>query len=80
MTAPIGVAANRLSRAIERRADTYALEVTGDIQAFVDFQRRITLKNLGDPDPPRWLSLLAGTHPTTVERIGLALATAPSTG
>lgn len=80
VTAPIGVAANRLSRAIERRADTYALEVTGDIQAFVDFQRRITLKNLGDPDPPRWLSLLAGTHPTTVERIGLALATAPSTG
>lgn len=76
--APIGVVANGLSRAIERRADTDALEATGDIQAFIDFQRRITLKNLGDPDPPRWLSLLAGTHPTTVERIGLALATEPS--
>ena len=79
VTAPIGVVANSLSRAIERRADTYALEATGDTQAFVEFQRRITLKNLGDPDPPRWLSLLAGTHPTTVERIGLALATAPAT-
>jgi STE24 endopeptidase len=71
--APIGVVANGLSRAIERRADTYALQATGDHDAFVDFQRRITLKNIGDPDPPRWLQLLAGTHPTTLERIGLAL-------
>jgi STE24 endopeptidase len=78
--APIGIVANAFSRAIERRADTYALEATGDHDAFVDFQRRITLKNIGDPDPPRWLQLLAGSHPTTVERIGLALATGRSPG
>jgi STE24 endopeptidase len=70
---PIGVVGNGLSRAIERRADGYALQITGDTDAFVDFQRRIALKNLADPDPPRWLSLLLGTHPSTVERIGLAL-------
>jgi STE24 endopeptidase len=75
---PIGVVGNGLSRAIERRADGYALQITGDTDAFVDFQRRIALKNLADPDPPRWLSLLLGTHPSTVERIGLAVATAPA--
>jgi STE24 endopeptidase len=72
---PIGIVANGLSRAVERRADTYALRATRDTQAFIDFQRRITLKNIGDPDPPRWLQLLLGTHPTTIERMGLALAT-----
>jgi STE24 endopeptidase len=74
ITAPIGVIANGMSRAVERRADADALRATGDTQAFIDFQRRITLKNIGDPDPPRWLHLLLGTHPTTVERMGLALA------
>jgi STE24 endopeptidase len=77
---PIGIVANALSRAVERRADTYALRATGDTQAFIDFQRRITLKNIGDPDPPRWLHLLLGTHPTTIERMGLALATDRSPG
>jgi STE24 endopeptidase len=78
--APIGIVANGLSRAVERRADAYALQATGDHEAFVDFQRRITIKNIGDPDPPRWLHLLLGTHPTTVERIGLALATGRTPG
>jgi len=74
VSAPIGVVANGLSRAIERRADAYALHATGDAETFVGFQRRIALKNVADPDPPRWLSLLLGTHPSTVERIGLAVA------
>jgi STE24 endopeptidase len=72
--APIGIVANGLSRAIERRCDAEAVAATGDAEAFVDFHRRIALKNLADPDPPRWQQLLLGTHPTTVERIGLALA------
>ena len=40
----------------------------------VGFEHRITLKNVGDPDPPRWQLLLLGTHPSTMERIGQALA------
>jgi STE24 endopeptidase len=72
--APIGVVSNAFSRAIERRCDTEAVRATGDREAFVDFHRRIAIKNLADPDPPRWQQLLLGTHPTTVERIGLALA------
>jgi STE24 endopeptidase len=78
--APLGIAGNRLSRAVERRADAYALQATGDSDAFIDFQRRITLKNVADPDPPRLAQLLLGTHPTTLERMGLALAIGRSPG
>jgi STE24 endopeptidase len=66
--------ANQLSRSIERRADAFALELTGEPDAMVAFERRITLQNVGDPDPPRWQQVLLGTHPPTMERIGQALA------
>jgi STE24 endopeptidase len=68
------VIANQLSRAVERRADAFALELTGEPEAMVGFERRITVQNVGDPDPPRWQQLLLATHPTTMERIGAALA------
>jgi len=68
------VVSNQLSRAIERRADAFALELTRDPEAMVAFERRITLQNVGDPDPPGWQRFLFGTHPSTVERIGQALA------
>jgi STE24 endopeptidase len=70
----LSVVANQLSRALERRADDFALSLTREPDAMVTFERRITLKNVGDPLPPRWLQLLLGTHPDTMERIGQALA------
>jgi STE24 endopeptidase len=70
--AGIGAVGNRLSRAAEVRADSFALELTRAPQVFVDFQRRIALRNLADPDPPALVSALLGTHPSTVQRIGLA--------
>jgi STE24 endopeptidase len=70
---------HQLSRGIERRADAFALELTGEPDAMVSFERRITLQNVGDPDPPRWQQLLMGTHPTTMERIGAALAAGGAT-
>jgi STE24 endopeptidase len=63
---------NQLSRRIESRADAEAMQATGNAQAQIDFQRRIAIKNVSDPDPPRWAQLLLGTHPTTLERIGAA--------
>ena len=76
MLAPaVTTISNQLSRAIERRADAFALTLTGEPDAMVGFERRITLQNVGDPDPPRWQVLLLGTHPPTMERIGQALAT-----
>ena len=71
---------SQLSRRVERRADAFALEMTDEPDAMVSFERRITVQNVGDPDPPRWQGLLLGTHPTTMERIGQALATKRSPG
>jgi STE24 endopeptidase len=70
----LGVPGNQLSREVERSADAFALELTGDPQALVDLQLRLARANLTDPDPPGLYTTLFGTHPPTVERIGAALA------
>lgn len=70
----LGVAGNQLSRAVEVRADRFALELTGDPAALIDLQTRLATVNRSDPDPPGWASALFATHPSTVERIGLARA------
>ena len=67
-------AGNALSRPVEARADSYALELTGDPEAFIALERSLTLRNIGDPDPPALLHTLFGTHPTTAERIGFGEA------
>ena len=66
-------AGNALSRPVEARADAFALELTKDPRAFIGLERRITIRNLGDPDPPRLMHLLFGTHPTTRERLGFGV-------
>ncbi len=65
---------NQLSRRVEARADTYALQLTGEAEAFMEFERRISLRNVSDPDPPGWSHALFGTHPTIIERIGAGAA------
>jgi STE24 endopeptidase len=70
----VTIISNQLSRAVEARADRFSMELTHDPQGLIDFQRRITEQNVGDPDPPRWVAFLLGTHPTAVQRIGQALA------
>jgi STE24 endopeptidase len=74
--APIGVISNQLTRRIEERTDAFALRLVGPdgAEPFIGFHRGITVKNIGDPDPPRWLHVLLGTHPTAVQRIGIAKA------
>ena len=74
VTAPVGVIGNRLSRAVERRADQYSLELAGAPEAFVSFERAIALQNLADLEPPGWVTRLVATHPPTAERIGAAVA------
>ena len=54
---------NQLSRAIERRADAFALDLTHEPDAMVAFERRMTLQNVGDPEPPRWQQILLGRPP-----------------
>lgn len=72
--APVGLIGNRLSRAVERRADAYSLELSDAPDAFVSFERAIAVQNLADLRPPRWVTQLLATHPPTAERIGAALA------
>ena len=74
VSGPIGLLGNRLSRAIERRADQFALDLAGAPEAFVSFERSIALQNVADVDPPRWVSRVLATHPPTAERIGAAVA------
>jgi STE24 endopeptidase len=70
----LGAASNVLSRQVESRADAFSLDLTQDPAAFVQFERRIALRNISDPDPPGLLHALFATHPTTLERIGFGEA------
>ncbi|MQA26533.1 MAG: M48 family metalloprotease [Micromonosporaceae bacterium] len=63
-----------VSRQIEMRADRHALELTGDPAGFEAMQRRLALRNLSDPDPPRLEHWWFGSHPTTGQRIAAARA------
>ena len=58
----LGVASNVLSRRVEARADAFALELTRDPDAFIELERRLALRNVSDPDPPRLLHA-AVRHP-----------------
>jgi STE24 endopeptidase len=70
----VGIASNVLSRRVEARADAFALELTRDPAAHIGLERRLSVKNVGDPDPPALLHALFGTHPTTIDRIGIGVA------
>jgi STE24 endopeptidase len=70
----VTMVSNQLSRDVERRADAFSLELTQDPRTFADFQRRIAVKNVADPSPPAVARFLLGTHPTTLERLGMAEA------
>jgi STE24 endopeptidase len=63
-----------VSRRIESRADLHALQLTGDPAGFEAMQGRLSLINLGDPDPSPAEHLLFGSHPTTVQRMAHARA------
>jgi len=73
-SAPAALAAARLSRAIERRADAEALRLTGAPRALVGFWHDLAVRNLAEPGPPGPIRAMLATHPPVVERIGAALA------
>lgn len=65
-------AANAYSRAIEARADGFALDLTQDPAAAIALERRLTIQNIARPQPPTLTQFLFGTHPTPMQRIGMA--------
>lgn len=69
-----------LSRGIEGRADQRALELTGDPAPVIALHRTLARTNLQDPSPPALWTALFGTHPPTVDRVGMARAFPGSEG
>jgi STE24 endopeptidase len=70
-TAPL---ANHISRRMEAEADWKALQVTDDPAALEGVMLGFSETGLGDPDPPGWVQLMVGTHPTLADRIAMARA------
>jgi STE24 endopeptidase len=66
--------AHAMSRAHERRADRFALELTRNPAAFVSAMRRIGTQNLAEEQPSRIVQLLFYNHPPIRERIAAAQA------
>ncbi len=66
---PLG---NALSRSHERRADRYALEMTGRADAFVSAMRRLAHQNMAEEHPSRLVQWLFYSHPPIRERIRFA--------
>jgi len=61
--------ANAVSRAMERRADRFALAATGDPGAGIRAFRRLGEQNLAEFEPPRWAELVFASHPSLASRI-----------
>ena len=71
LASPVG---NTASRAVEARADRSSLEATRDYAGFERMQVQLATRSLSDDDPPRWSQFWFGSHPTTLQRLGLARA------
>jgi STE24 endopeptidase len=69
LSAPIQ---NAVSRAYEAEADATALEITGEPLAAIRARVASRTRSRADPDPPRYLHLWFGSHPTALERVGAA--------
>lgn len=68
------------SRRAEAAADHRALELTRAPTPFISTQRTFVVRDLADPSPPDWVTVLWGTHPTISERIRAAVAFAEANG
>jgi len=60
------------SRAMERSADRFAVELTRNGDAYARAMERLAAQSLADPDPPRPVVVMLYSHPPIVERIRAA--------
>ena len=64
--------ANAVSRRYEAEADWIALETTRDPEGAKRFFADLAQAGVRDPSPPRWWTVVFGTHPPLAERAGTA--------
>jgi STE24 endopeptidase len=64
------------SRAIERRADQFALNLTRDGEAYARAMEGLAAQSLADPDPPLPVVFMLYSHPPIADRIRAARAAA----
>ncbi len=62
---------------MERAADRFALDLTGNAGAFSSAMRRLADQNLSEEHPSRFARWMFYTHPPVRERIDIAEAWAP---
>jgi STE24 endopeptidase len=67
-------AAHAMSRAFERRADRFALDLTRNPGAFISAMRRLSAQNLAEERPSKIVQWLFYSHPPVRERIAAAQA------
>jgi STE24 endopeptidase len=66
--------ANAISRQNERKADRFALQLTGRPDAFISAMRRLGAQNLAEERPSALVRVLFYTHPPLDERVAMARA------
>lgn len=64
---------NAIIRHFERQADMMALDLARDPDVFIEAEKTLAIKNIGNVAPAPWNVWLFSTHPPTVERIEMAL-------
>jgi STE24 endopeptidase len=67
-------ASSWISRRMEAEADWKALQVTRDPDSLEKLMVGFSETSLSDPDPPGWVRLMLGTHPSLEERVAMAQA------
>jgi STE24 endopeptidase len=65
---------NAFSRWRERRADQFALDLTGMGEAYISALVRLADQNLADADQEPWVEWLLYSHPALIKRIAMAQA------
>jgi STE24 endopeptidase len=65
-------AVNCFSRRLERAADLYALDITGDALAFVSSMEKLAEINLANKAPNKIIEFIFYSHPCVEDRIKLA--------
>jgi STE24 endopeptidase len=63
---------NGFSRLVEHQADTYALETTGKVDAFISAMTRLANQNLSELDPSPIIEFILYNHPSVGRRIAFA--------